>query len=100
MNKRFEFLVREVISGSYVPKGEPPTKEIIAKIEALWIESSALNAFYRLKGEKVTYGILDTPFISGMPVNATRGHLIRLRKEFPKVTKEEVIEAVKKYSGL
>lgn len=78
----------------------PPTKEIIAKIEALWVEGSILSAFYRLKGEKVTYGILDTHFISGMHVNITRGHLIRLRKEFPKVTKEEVIEAVKKYSGL
>lgn len=95
MDERLEFLIRRVISGSYTP-ARPCIKDVIDKIEVLWIGTTILSAFYRLKGEKVTYGILDTPFVSGMHVNVTRGHLIQLRKEFPEITKEEVVEAVRK----
>lgn len=73
-----------------------------AKIDALWLDSPAKQAYYRLKGHTVRLGIVyDLYFfkIDGEThgVNATRNALLLLRKEHPKISKEEILKKVKEY---
>lgn len=69
------------------------------KINKLWVgESPAVLAYYRLKGIRVTHGILNvnTVEINGkdLPCCGSREILMDLRVDCPEVTKEEVLNAL------
>lgn len=67
------------------------------KIDRLWVgESPAVLAYYRLKGIRVTHGILNvnTVEINGKDLlcSGSRETLMDLRVDCPEVTKEEFLE--------
>lgn len=80
-------------------------KEIVSnKINQLWIgDSTAASAYCRLKGVEMQNGILlnakITSYAPTMHLKYTRANssaavLIKFRKKFPEVTKEEVLECL------
>lgn len=85
--KTYKTLVREITraSGSY--------EVFCKKINKIWLNSTEV-AYYRLKGgADINSGVLMEPY----PRSAKM--LITIRKEFPEVTKEELIKDAKEEWG-
>lgn len=61
------------------------------KISELWLNSPTEAAYYSLKGYKVQSGVLQT---SAWEITAMC--LAKIRAKHPEITKEEVIELVRK----
>lgn len=61
------------------------------KISEMWLNSSTEAAYYALKGHRVQSRVLQTDAWA-----LTARYLVRIRVEHPEITKEEVIELVRK----
>lgn len=65
------------------------------KISEMWLNSSTEAAYYALKGHRVQSRVLHTNAWAAAWA-ATARYLVKIRVEHPEITKEEVIELVRK----